>query len=456
MAFSRYPEGSLRQLWSIAFPLILSSLSGMAMLFVDRLALARYTLEAHNAAVEATNLGWAFLAGWSVLASVTQIFVAQNYGANQYQQLGRPVWQMLWLGLLSVFIFLPLAFWGPYFFFGSSVAYEMQRTYFFWMLLFGPAHGLFTALSGFFIGQGKTLLTGSVVFIGNVINSLLCYALVFGLEGYIPSYGIRGAAIATNAAVAVQVLILLTVFFRRSNREAYGTGEWSWNFALFRQCIRVGLPNALFGMLEVAGWAVFYKMMSSLGEKHLTVAGIVQNLLILCFFFADGLARAVATLSGNAIGAKRPELVFKIVRSGFILMTLFAICLALFIWSSHHYIIDWFLDSVSDTQRSLLYPSLIFGLANAVIYKYLEGIRLIIGGALSAAADTVFLLIGGTCSIWVFMVFPVYGLVVRQGGSIEKALALCSLYTLLAASLYLWRFYSRAWQRHASLVPIQN
>ena len=105
MMFNRYPEGSIRQLWMVALPLIMSSLSSMAMLFVDRLVLARLTLEAHNAAVEATNLGWAFLIGWSSLASVTQIFVAQNNGAGQRQLLGHPVWQMIWLGVFSVFIF---------------------------------------------------------------------------------------------------------------------------------------------------------------------------------------------------------------------------------------------------------------------------------------------------------------------------------------------------------------
>lgn len=452
MAFSRYPAGSVRQLLVIAFPLILSSLSGMAMLFVDRLALAQYTLEAHNAAVEATNLGWAFLAGWSSLASVTQIFVSQNFGAKQHEQLGRPVWQMIWLALFSLFIFLPLSFWGPYFFFGSDVSAEMQRTYFFWMLLFGPAHGLFTALSGFFIGQGKTFLTGIVVFIGNVINTALCYLLVFGWEGYVPSFGIQGAAIATNTAVAGQVLILLCAFFHRSNRKFFGTLNWNWDLPLVIQCVRVGLPNALFGMLEVAGWAVFYKMMATLGIKHLTIAGIVQNVLILFFFFGDGLSKAVAAVCGNVIGAQRPELVFKVVRSGFMLITGFAVFMALFLWSMRDFIIGWFLSSLPEAQQALFYSSLVFGLANAVIYKYLEGIRLVITGALNASADTFFLMIGGSCSIWLFMVTPIYIFVMRTGGSIETALALCSVYTLVSASIYAWRFYSGAWQRNALLV----
>ncbi len=452
MTMASQEKSCLRQLWLIAFPLILSSLSGMTMLFVDRLVLARYALEAHNAAVEATNLGWAVLKGWSALAGVAQIFVAQNYGAQRYNLLGRPAWQMIWLSIFSFLFFLPAALWGPSIFFGSEATHEMQRTYFFWMILFGPSHCLFAALTGFFIGQKKTLLTGIVVFIGNVLNTILCYFLVFGWEGYIPSFGVNGAAIATNTAVIGQVLILAVVFFKRSNRQIFGTDCWKWDPSLFKQCFVVGLPTAIFGILEVAGWAVFYNMMSALGEKHLTVAGIVQNVLILFNFFGEGISRAVATLAGNAIGANDTKRVFQFVHSGFILMTIFAIGFALTLWATHSLFIDCFLGSIPESKQALLYTALVFGLANAVIYKYLEGIRLIIGGALSAAADTFFLLIGGSSSIWLFMVLPIYGCVVMRGGSIELALVLCSFYTLFSAIIYAWRFYSRAWQNKASLV----
>jgi multidrug resistance protein, MATE family len=442
----------IRQLWGMTFPLLLSSLSGMAMLFVDRLILAYYSLDAHNAAVESMNLGWAFLTGWIALANIAQIFVAQNFGAGQYRLLGQPVWQIIWLGVLSCFIFWPAAIWFPGIFFGPDPLYEMQRTYLFWMVIFGPAHVLFAGLAGFFIGQGKTFITSLTVLVGNVINTILCCVLVFGWDGYISSFGIQGSAISTNAAVLGQIIILGWAFLRQPNRELYGTKLWKWDPCLLGKCIKIGLPSAVFGILEVVGWVVFYQMMASLGEKHLTVAGIVQNILILFNFFGDGLSRAVAILSGNAIGANQPENVYKYVKAGFLLMSIFAVCLAIFLWATNEFIIDWFLRTAPDEKRMLFYPALVFGLANVVIYKYLEGIRLIMAGALTAAADTLFLLIGGTCSIWVFMVIPIYYFVKLQGASIEMALALCSLYTFLSASVYGWRFYSNAWQKNDSLV----
>ncbi|MBA2367543.1 MAG: MATE family efflux transporter [Candidatus Protochlamydia sp.] len=443
---------SMRKLWAIALPLMLSSLSAMVMMFIDRLILAHYSMDAHNAAVEAGNMGWSFLAGWMALNGAAQIFVAQNYGAGKYKQLGQPIWQMMWLGLASLVFFYGLMKICPSYFFGGDASCEVQRTYLKLMLIFCPFHGLFNALNGFFIGQGKTFLPTTVVLLGNLINGICCYLLVFGYGDVIPSFGAKGAAIAMNIAVIGQVSILLLSFLSSKNRRTCGTADWKWNPKLFKTCIFIGTPQALFCFLEVAGWGVFYKMMATLGESHLTVAGIVQNLLILCMFFADGLSRAIAALAGNAIGAKRFDIVFKIVQTGFKAMVIFAIGFAGILWFTHNLIIDQFLSSMSAEQRELLYPALVFGFANAVIYKFLEGIRMVVAGALTAAADTFFLLVAGTCSIWFFMVIPVYLFVTRAEGSIETALVICTIYTLLSAVVYTTRFYQGSWQKGGSLV----
>jgi len=440
-----------KRLLFIAGPLMLSSLSGMAMLFFSRMILACYSIEAHNAAVEATNLGWAFIAGWGSLASIVQVFIAQHYGAQNYSLLGRFAWQMIWLSLLSSLVFIPGAIWGPEFFFKDAQC-DMQRSYLFWMLICGPLHVLFAALSGFFVGQGKVKLIIIVDVVGNFLNCLICYLAVFGLATYLKPMGIIGAAIATNIALVIQVLMLAVVFFNSSNREEYGTKNWQFDYSLLSQCVRVGLPNSIFSVLEVSGWAIFYSMMASLGDKHLTIAGIVQNVLILFNFIGEGLSRSVSVLCGNAIGEGKVKDVFKYVHSGFLLMTFFALILGAGLFFSKEILAQHFLSTLSDVQQQAYYPALVFGLINVVIYKYLEGIRLVMGGALTAAADTFFLLIGGSFSIWLFMVIPIYQFVYVPGRSIEAALTVCSIYTLIAASLYAWRFYYRSWGKSVSLV----
>ena len=323
----------------------------MAMIFVDRLMLVKFSLDAHDGAIEAVNVGWAFQSGWIALTGITQVFVAQYFGAKQYHMLSRPVWQMIWFSLCSFLFFVPLAYWCP----GMLFDCEMKKSYLFWMLLFIPFQGMFSALCGYFIGQKRMSITVQVVLFGNILNFILAYLLIFGFAARIPSLGITGAIIATDIALFCQVCVLFTVFCLKSKKaENHEYSNLRFDFELFKKCFVVGLPNALFIVLETIGWSLFYAMMSSMGHVHITVAGIVQNVLILSFFFADGLWKAVATLSGNAIGASKPDLIPKIVKSACLLMTIFCLCLGLFLWSMKSVIMHWFLYDLTLSEQELI------------------------------------------------------------------------------------------------------
>lgn len=449
---TNHPEGSVRQLWALAFPLMISSLSSMTMLFVDRLMLSHYSLEAHNSAVCATTLGWAFVYGWIALTAITEVFVAQSYGAGEESNLGRPVWQMIWLSLGSTLFFWPLALWGGSLFFGSAPEAQMQRTYFSWMMLFAPGYPLFAALCGFFIGRGKPNLITVVALAANLCNIFLDYILIFGWGTVVPSMGIKGAAIATNAALLFEIAILGAVFLAPKARKAFGTGRWRLNKPLFWQCVRVGLPGGVFAGIEILGWAMFYLMMEKMGDHYITVAGITQSLLLLLYFFAEGLSKAVAAVVGNVIGAGRPWMIPRVMRSSYILVAIFcAILLALFLFFGEQFIV-LFLSDASASDQELLRPSLLISILLGLIFTFFEGLRLALTGALTAVADTLFLLIVGSLSIWLMMVLPVYVLVVRSGHTIELAMLISVVYALLAAFLYWWRLRSGSWEKRSKLV----
>jgi MATE family multidrug resistance protein len=54
VGLTRYPLGSIRELLMVALPLMLMGASGCLMHFLDRIILARYSLEAMNIAVVAS------------------------------------------------------------------------------------------------------------------------------------------------------------------------------------------------------------------------------------------------------------------------------------------------------------------------------------------------------------------------------------------------------------------
>src|SRR5271163_4406056 len=108
-SLTRYPEGSIRELWTISLPLMVSTLAMLFMIFTDRIFLAHYSIGALNASVNAGTLAWAFMAGLGMVTAMSEVFVAQYNGAKLPKRIGSPVWQMIWFSLFSVSLCIPLA-----------------------------------------------------------------------------------------------------------------------------------------------------------------------------------------------------------------------------------------------------------------------------------------------------------------------------------------------------------
>ena len=90
-----------------------------------------------------------------------------------------------------------------------------EYTFYRWNNLFAPLLIFFSAFASFYIGQGKTSLIKWLALLGNGINILLDPLLIFGVKGWVPQMGIKGAAIATGSGLFVQVFVLLFMFLHK-------------------------------------------------------------------------------------------------------------------------------------------------------------------------------------------------------------------------------------------------
>lgn len=446
MALTKYPEGSLRELWIIAFPLMLNALSMVVMIFADRLFLAHFSAEAHNAAVGATTLGWAFIFGWISLAGISEVFVAQYNGAGMKSRLGEPVWQMIWVSLASIAFFVPLSIWGTRWIFGVGSDAILEREYFQIMVIFGPFYALQAALIGFFIGQGKTRIISWIIIGANIINIALDALLIFGVDGLCEPMGVAGAAIATSMATVFQCFVLLLLFLSRSNRAHHGTGCWRVRWDLLVESVKVGAPMAVFAVFEFSGYGIYYAMMKGQGADYITITGVCQSILILFMFFPEGMNKGTATVVGNLIGARRSHLISKVMVSGYKLNAIFLVALLLSFSFGFPLILEWFLPHANSAFVEEISATLRVGLMITAAYVFFESLRLQFAGVLTAAGDTVFLFLAGVGCVWVLMLLPVYVGVVVYGASVEFALMMWIVYSFFACLLYYFRIGTGKWQ----------
>jgi MATE family multidrug resistance protein len=441
---------------------MISTLASLFMIFTDRIFLAHYSIGALNACANAGTLAWAFMFGIGMVAAMSEVFVAQYNGAKMYQKIGSPVWQMVWVSLFSFIVFIPVAIWGSPLIFKDNLYAVMESQYFRWLVIFAPSYALLTAFSGFFIGRGKTYVLIWLAVIANILNIILDRILIFGIPGWVPEMGIQGAAIATCFGYFFQSIVLFFYFLSPQNRKEFGTGNWKIDFTQMRQCLKIGLPQGIFSALEVFGWAIFYWMMTSLSETHITVSSICQSFLILFSFFPDGLCRGAAAVAGNFIGSQRTNMIRKVLKSGFILLAYFVLATSLFLVVDPvdtakllffaHFEEGNLLPSLDPSFATALRTCMIF----SFIYFIFDGIKWILSGILIAAGDTMFILITGALSVWIFLLAPIYWLVVKSHAPVEHAWAITALYSAIFAIIYWARFRQGAWQKINLLGDTKN
>lgn len=447
-----FEKGSMRTLLRVSLPLMVSYLSLFAMMFVDRAFLAQLSTNALNACVKAGTLAWAVNLGWMTLAAMAEVFVAQSNGAKDYKRLGTPVWQMLWMGLFSLVVFIPMGIWGGDMLYGAG---SLSAQYFRWIVFAGPSYVFLSGLCSFYIGQGKTMTITILSVVGNTINIILDPIFIFGIKGRFPAMGIKGAAIATGIGVIFQALVLFGMFLSKRNRERKGSGLWHFSWPDFSACLKVGFSPALFITFELIGWAAFYHMMGLVSEQHIFVAGICQSVFMLFVFFGMGIEKGAIAISGNFIGSGNLSEINRLVRSGLKLIACFSLVLLFFMVLMPDLLINWFMNN----KYALDHPSMELsggleqakslvrtGLILVFFYTLMEKVRWLYSGILTSAGDTFFLLVSGSLSVWLGMVLPTYLFVVRPSGSITYAFATWVFYGAVAVGLTLHRFLKGKWK----------
>lgn len=445
--FTPHPEGSVRELIHITFPLMLAALSINVMLFVDRLFLANYSTHTMNAAVSASMVVTVFIVFTTGIAAIAEVFIGQYNGAKQYHKLGQPTWQMLWFALMSAFLLIPIAhFGGPLL---IAERYATEGIPFFKILMsFTPLMPAFMALAAFFIGQGKVKLIMIVSLIGNVINMIGDYFLIFGVEGILPPLGAVGAAWATVIAQFSQIVILLFIFLNRRHRSQYGTMQWRLNLPLFWNCLRVGAPTAVGHMIEISAWAFNLRMMSWASEEHVTIMAVGQSIFLLFAFMAEGLNKGVIAVAANYIGAKKyhriPHMLKSALKMHVMILSLIALPLLIF----PNLFIDGFLSSDLGAEKihhlhHLLHVALFF----CWCYLIADGLVWIFAGILTAAGDTMMVMAINAFNAWFMAAIPIYLIVVAGHGSPIVSWELIVFYGFVNAAAFFVRYRSNAWQK---------
>jgi MATE family multidrug resistance protein len=301
------PAGG-HEVFSLALPMVASTLSWTLMTFIDRMILQHVSGAAMSAAFSASIVWFAMLSLLWGICSYASTFVSQYFGDEQYDHIGPVVWQGVWLAVLFSPVAIGARWLAPALFADHGPVISALEIRFFQILCWG-APGMLAAqsLEAFFSGQGRTRVVMLVDATAVVVNLILACVLVLGWGG-VASWGMEGAAWATVAAQWSRAAIYARLVLTADSRRRFNTLSMRLHAPLMVRLLRFGGPSGVQMLLDVGGFAVFVQMVGKLGLIEANAASLVFSISHVGFMPVWGLGMATVVLVGQKLGEDRPDL----------------------------------------------------------------------------------------------------------------------------------------------------
>lgn len=442
-------EGGLKELLYISFPLILSSSTITIQHFVDRLFLAWYSPTAIASSMTAQLFQYTLLSVFIGTAHYTSTFVAQYYGAKIKDNIGRIVWQGIYVSLIGFFFVLFTSFYVEDFFrflkhSENIIAYE---TTYYRILSYGSFFALaISSLSGYFSGQGKTIPIFVGNLIGAVVNIFFDYVLIFGKFGF-PSLGVAGAAIATNLSfISIMFFYLFLMLLPNYKKEANFFAYYKFEKKLFLRLIEYGFPNGLQFFVEMAGYSIFLLLVGSLKEIYFSATTIAFNINNFAFMPLLGLGMGISVLVGQSIGAKKFDVAEKSTYSGLLISYVYIVLIC-----SSYLLFPSFFSELFRSENVSEFEEIKMIVNNLLkfvaFYSIFDNLNIVFSGALRGSGDTKFLVkIVAFISFFV-LILPTYIIIYLLNGGIYLVWVILSIEVSLLGLIFFIRFKTGIWKK---------
>ena len=438
---THFPVGTVRELWAISYPIMLSLMSSGAMILADRLYLARLSVSALNAVSEAEMFFMAIQFCFVALAAYAEVLVGKAFGASNDAKVSRPIWAMIWLSLASTVIFLALSFFGTNILFSDCPNRDLATSYFKILILFGPLFPLNAALSSFWIGRGKTGFVTYLVAATSILNIVIDPILIFGTS-FVEPLGVQGAALAIGISQLLLSIALFTAFLSKENRELFNTHNWRFDYASCKEAIISGSPQAFFMLAQYAAWAMFFRIMNLASVEHGLVCSISQALYYFFSFAIEGVSKATSSVVSNLIGAMRHKDVKRVAWAGMRILFAFSAALALLLLLASDVVLSLFLPkdmTISLDLWTILRISLVWIWLSLVGEAFLY----LWSSVLVALGDSRFISLMNSLSVWLLGVLPAYIVALKLQLSPNAALSVTCIYYAVSGVLFYYRMRSR-------------
>ena len=146
--------------------------------------------------------------------------------------------------------------------------------------------------------------------IGAVINAILAPLFLFGF-----GWGIRGAAIATDIAMLITAIWVMSHFFQKKNTLHFAKGTFKLQGKVIRSVLYIGMAPFLINVAGAGINAIINNSLMKYGGDNAIAAVVVFNRYVTIFvFIVIGICQGMQPILGYNYGMGKRDRLFKTLR----------------------------------------------------------------------------------------------------------------------------------------------
>lgn len=217
-----------------------------------------------------------------------------------------------------------------------------------------PAMGIAAGLRGYLSAVHRTRIIMTGIVTSNIFNVVLNAVFIFGL-GPAPALGVRGAAIGTVAAHALNALILAAAVLTTRIDRAIPLRP---SRVMVRRILEIGFPVAIQNAVAMAVILTYQWILGSIGAVFQAVTHVLFSTFRINKTLVGGFANGASILVGNALGRGEQDHARVVVRSQQMIAGAIGTVVFLFVSIFPHLVADLF--SLTGEARTVLAEGLRF------------------------------------------------------------------------------------------------
>ena len=330
MKFIKSDKRISSEVITLAIPIIFSNLSRVIMGLTDMAMVSRLGAVALAATGMGSLLLWVVMSMGIGVRTAVQTVTSRRLGQKIFDECGHALHNGIMLAFLLA---IPATLLGTYFsveiaeiFLQDSDVIPQCASY-----MYIGFYGIFFVLSGFafqgfYTGIEQTKIHMKVTIVSNLINVYLNAGLIYGTDGVtaffekigipwmavlwqwydFPAMAVKGAALATVIASGWMV-VQYSFHILNEKVKKYKPLQFQYSSKNLIQQIKLGFPIGAQEVISMTGFAIFYKIIGTIGTIELATSEVILNIAHASFMPAVGVGMAAATLVGKYLGEEDPD-----------------------------------------------------------------------------------------------------------------------------------------------------